>query len=287
MQTRKPGNAQGIDVSHWNGSIDWQKVAASGISFVFIKATQNVMDKKFLDNVKGAKAAGLLVGAYHYIDDSNTTVDKAKAAAQLFYKAIQEAGGVKVFDLPPVMDYESNKSNLSKATITAVAKAFLEEIQRLTGVKPIVYTYPAFIGNFVGLSSYPLWIARYSTQAPADASGWSHWDFWQYSDGSAGGMLPSGSRKVNGINGEVDLNEFNGTIAELKKRYVQGNQEEERKEDNKLELSKYQRDTLVTALQGLIDRKVISDKSWVDKAKNGALTISELTWLNTILLANK
>jgi len=220
MQTRKVGNAQGIDVSHWNGAIDWPKVAASGISFVFIKATQNVMDKRFLENVKGAKAAGILVGAYHYIDDSTTTIEKAKAAAQLFYKVIQEAGGVKVFDLPLVMDYESNKSNLGKATITAVAKAFLEEIQRLTGIKPIVYTYPSFIGNFSGLSSYPLWIARYSTQAPADASGWTRWDFWQYSDGSAGGTLPSGTRKVPGINGAVDLNEFNGSIAELKKRFA-------------------------------------------------------------------
>jgi len=287
MQTRKAGNAQGIDVSHWNGDIDWSKVAASGISFVFVKATQNAVDKKFLANVKGAKAAGLLIGAYHYIDDSTTTVEKAKAAAQLFYKAIQQAGGAKVFDLPPVMDYESNKSNLNKAQITVVAKAFLEEVQWLTGVKPIVYTYPAFIGNFVGLSNYPLWIARYSTQAPADAAGWTRWDFWQYSDGSAGGMLPSGTRKVNGINGAVDLNEYNGTITEMTKRYVPNYQENAEKEDNKLELSKYQRDTLVTALQSLLDRKTITDKTWVDKAKNGTLTLTELTWLNAILVANK
>jgi len=59
------------------------------------------------------------------------------------------------------------------------------------------------------------------------------------------------------------------------------------KEDNKLELSKYQRDTLVTALQALLDRKIITDKSWVDKAKNGTLMLTELTWLNTILVANK
>jgi len=173
MQNRSKGNAQGIDVSHWQGVIDWKKVIASGISFVFIKATQNSMDKKFLDNVKGAKAAGLMVGAYHYIDDSVTTVDKARMAARIFYNAIQAAGGVSIFDLPPVMDYESNKSNLSKALITAIAKAFLEEIHRLTGVKPLIYTYPAFIGNIVGLSDYPLWIARYSTQTPSDTSGWT------------------------------------------------------------------------------------------------------------------
>nr|WP_145404224.1 glycoside hydrolase family 25 protein [Paenibacillus xylanexedens] len=221
MQARKQGNAQGIDVSHHNGSIDFKKVAADGISFVFVKATQgkSFRSAKFLQFVKDAKAAGLLVGAYHYVDDSAGSVDAAKAEAQNFYRAIQDAGGIGVFDLPPVMDYESNKNGYSKATITAVAKTFLEEIYKLTGVKPLVYTYPAFIGNFTGLSSYPLWIARYSTQTPADASGWTSWDFWQYSDGATGGFLPRGNRKVDGISGAVDLNEFDGTIVELKAKY--------------------------------------------------------------------
>ncbi|GAA0382759.1 glycoside hydrolase family 25 protein [Paenibacillus motobuensis] len=217
MQGRKSGNAQGIDVSHWNGTIDWPKVAASGISFTYIKATQNSVDKRFVENVKGAKAAGILIGAYHYLDEKVTTADAAKSAARTFYNAIQSAG-VK-FDLPPVLDYESKSSSLSIAGATTVAKVFLEELARLTGVTPILYTYPAFIGNFSGLSHYPLWIARYSTQTPADASGWKRWEFWQYSDGQAGGYLPNGSRKVNGINGNVDLNEFDGTEAELKNKY--------------------------------------------------------------------
>ncbi|MDM5278784.1 glycoside hydrolase family 25 protein [Paenibacillus silvae] len=221
MQTRKQGNAQGIDVSHHNGNIDFKKVAADGISFVFVKATQgkSFRSAKFLQFVKDAKAAGLLVGAYHYVDDSAGSVEAAKAEAQNFYRAIQDAGGIGVFDLPPVMDYESNKNGYSKPTITAVAKTFLEEIQRLTGVKPLVYTYPAFIGNFSGLSGYPLWIARYSNQTPADASGWTRWDFWQYSDGAAGGFLPRGNRKVDGISGAVDLNEFDGTLAQLRAKY--------------------------------------------------------------------
>lgn len=221
MQTRKTGNAQGIDVSHHNGNIDFRKVAADGISFVFVKATQGTTFRspKFLQLVKDAKATGLLIGAYHYVDDSAGSVEAAKAEAQNFYKAIQAAGGIDVFDLPPVMDYESNKNGHSKATIAAVAKTFLEEVQKLTGVKPLVYTYPAFIGNFSGLSSYPLWIARYSKQTPADASGWTRWHFWQYSDGAAGGYLPRGNRKVDGISGAVDLNEFDGTPAELKAKY--------------------------------------------------------------------
>lgn len=227
MQTRNKGNAQGIDVSHHQGVIDWTKVAAAGVSFAFIKATQNSMDPQFLANVNGAKAAGLLVGAYHYMDDSVTTMDKARAAAQTFYKGIQAAGGQGVFDLPFVLDYESNKNKLTSATLTAVAKAFLVEIQRLTGVSPMLYTYPSFIGFFSGLTDYPLWIARYSNQAPADASGWKRWDFWQYSDGSLGGELPGGGRKVPGIAGPVDLNEFDGTMDQLRSRYCKNETEKE------------------------------------------------------------
>lgn len=223
MQMRKQGNAQGIDVSHWQGKIDWAKVAASGISFAFIKATQNRIDERFIENARGAKAAGLLVGAYHYLDNSIVTEAKARIAAQLFFSAMQSAG-VK-FDLPPVLDYESKSGSLSAAGTTAVAKAFLAEIERLTGVRPILYTYPAFIGNFSGLSQYPLWIARYSTQTPVDASGWTRWEFWQYSDGKDGGTLPNGSRIVGGINGQVDLNEFDGTVAELRRKY--GSKKEE------------------------------------------------------------
>ncbi|AZS14250.1 glycoside hydrolase family 25 protein [Paenibacillus lutimineralis] len=225
MQARKQGNAQGIDVSHWQGKIDWTKVAASGISFAFIKATQNSVDAKFIENARGAKAAGLMIGAYHYLDNSVMTEAAAKSAAQVFYNAIQSAG-VK-FDLPPILDYESKSGSLSTAGTTVVAKAFLNEIGRLTGVTPMLYTYPAFIGNFSGLSQYPLWIARYSTQTPVDASGWTRWTFWQYSDGQSGGTLPNGSRIVGGINGQVDLNEFDGTEAKLRNKY--GSKKEEPK----------------------------------------------------------
>ncbi|OAZ43349.1 GH25 family lysozyme [Paenibacillus polymyxa] len=223
MQARKKGNAQGIDVSHHQGDINFKKVAADGISFVFIKATQgrSFRSKTFLQFVKDAKAAGLLIGAYHYIDDSATTPGLARQEAANFVSAIKDAGGVSTFDLPPVMDYESNKSNLSKTAITAVAKAFLQEVERLTGVRPIVYTYPSFIGNFSGLSGYPLWIARYhATKAPPDASGWSRWDFWQYSDGQYGGTLPNGKMRVNGVAGPVDLNEYNGSADELRERFT-------------------------------------------------------------------
>jgi lysozyme len=277
MQTRKQGNAQGIDVSHHNGNIDFKKVAADGISFVFIKATQgkSFRSTKFLQFVKDAKAAGLLIGAYHYVDDSAGSVDAAKAEAQNFYRAIQDAGGIGVFDLPPVMDYESNKKGYSKATITAVAKTFLEEIHKLTRVKPLVYTYPAFIGNFTGLSSYPLWIARYNTQTPADASGWTRWDYWQYSDGAAGGYLPRGNRKVNGISGNVDLNEFDGTVAELKAKCSK--KIEPVKEDKPVTQPVTTRDINVPSKWADTSWKEAVAKGYFDGTKPGALITREET----------
>ncbi|PRA04815.1 hypothetical protein CQ043_12205 [Paenibacillus sp. MYb63] len=211
MQTRKPGNVQGIDVSRYQGTIDWAKAKTSGITFVFIKATegQTYTDRNFVSNVKGALSAGLLVGTYHFL--RATIADVAKAEAAHYAKSLEAIGGAKALQLPPVMDYENNPGNLSKAQINIVAKAFLTELERLTGIKPIIYTGNSFAANFdTGLSGYDLWVARYSnTRVPDDQSAWKTWTVWQYSD----------SGKVPGIAGNVDLNEYNGSLADLKKRY--------------------------------------------------------------------
>lgn len=220
MQARNSKNAQGIDVSHHQGTIDWTKVAKDGIDFVYIKATQNSIDSMFITNVKGANAAGLLVGAYHYLDKSVTTAVLAQEAAQKFFRAIVKAGGIDVFHLPPpALDYEES-SGLTKAQMNVVAKAFLSEIHTLTGMKPIVYTGNSFAANFAGeVGIYPLWIARYSTVVPWNVTAWRSWDIWQYSSGTSGGTRPNGSRSVAGISGNVNLNEYKGTLAELKAAY--------------------------------------------------------------------
>jgi len=130
MQNRKTGNAQGIDVSRWQDNINWGDVAKSGVSFAFMKATQNKMDPMFIRNITSARAAGLLVGAYHYLDESVTNPAQARAAAGKFYTAIMAGGGV---DLPPVLDYEHKSDSVSPAAASAIALAFLREIERLTG----------------------------------------------------------------------------------------------------------------------------------------------------------
>lgn len=152
----------------------------------------------------------MLVGTYHFFRATST--DGAKAEAAHYANTLNKVVGAKALQLPPVMDYENNPGNLSKAQINTVAKAFLTELQRLTGVKPIIYTGNSFAGNFdTSLSSYDLWIARYSnTRVPDDQPAWKRWTFWQYTD----------SGKVNGISGNVDMNEFQGSAAELKTRYA-------------------------------------------------------------------
>ncbi|WP_433946220.1 glycoside hydrolase family 25 protein [Paenibacillus sp. SN-8-1] len=177
MQSRNSRNTQGIDVSHHNGKIDWLKVKADGRVFAFIKASQgkSFRDDQFVTNVRGARAAGLLVGAYHFLNA--TTLDDARAEASNFAAAIQVAGGADSFELPPVLDYENNPGGLSAAQITAVAIAFLVEIERLTDRRPIIYTGNSFAGFFdVFLGSYKLWIARYSDKVPTDTKAWSKWD---------------------------------------------------------------------------------------------------------------
>lgn len=210
MQARSNRSAQGIDVSHHNGTINWGQVRASGITFVFIKASQGrrFRDPKFLDNVQGARKVGLLVGAYHFVDA--TTPEAARAEAAHFASTLKLAGGAEIFELPPVMDYENNPGSLGKAGINAVAKAFLSEVERLTGREPIIYTGNSFAANFdTSLGVYKLWVARYSRQLPRPTPTWSKWDFWQYSE----------SGTVPGIKGAVDLNEYAGTLEELKQEF--------------------------------------------------------------------
>ncbi|MDQ0047221.1 lysozyme [Paenibacillus polymyxa] len=211
MQNRSPNAAEGIDVSRYQGTIDWKRVRADGKSFAFIKASQGqrYVDPTFITNAKGIKAAGLLLGAYHFVDATN--VNAAKAEARHFAEVLEQVGGAKVLDLPAVMDYENNPGALSSAAIHEIALAFLTEFERVSGSKPMVYTGNAFATHFkVPLGSYKLWIARYSTRVPNDTTPWKLWDFWQYSD----------SGRVEGIQGPVDLNVYAGTEAELRQAFA-------------------------------------------------------------------
>ncbi|MDB4966825.1 MAG: putative rane protein [Myxococcales bacterium] len=195
---------QGVDVSHYQGVPDWQKAKAGGIDFAFMKATEstNFVDPQFATNWKSAGAAGVIRGAYHFFRAS------ADATKQADY-FIQTTGLPAAGDLPLTLDLEV-LDGVTAAQATQGALTFLQRVEQKTGRKPIVYTSPSFysstLGAPAGFQSYVLWIANWQTQCPSiPGPAWSDWTFWQTSDkGTAAG-----------VSGTLDVDEFNGSLADL------------------------------------------------------------------------
>ncbi len=198
-----PSTLVGLDVSSYQGTIDWAKVKADGQKFAFIRVTDglNTIDSKFAANWPGAKKAGVLRGTYQYFRPSQDPT----AQANLFVSKINAAGGFVAGDLPPVLDLESSGSE-TNATVVARAKTWLSVVEKALGVKPIVYT-ANFMSGVIGTNfgGYTLWVANYGTTCPTMPSGWTNWTFWQDSDNGT----------VNGISGGTDTDVFNGTMADL------------------------------------------------------------------------
>ena len=191
---------QGIDVSHFQGTVSWQQVAKAGMSFAFAKATEGItyVDPQFAANWAGIQAAGLLRGAYHFFEAN----DDAAAQAQHFLATVQIAPG----DLPPVLDVETT-GGVSNAQIWSGVSTWLQAVEQATGRQPIVYTAPGFWNAHqpdLTLTSYPLWLADYASQ-PTLPTGWTSWLFWQLSQ----------TGTVAGVTGSVDLNLFSGSLEQL------------------------------------------------------------------------
>ncbi|WP_280637246.1 peptidoglycan-binding protein [Alkalihalobacillus sp. BA299] len=206
MQARNSQNALGLDVSHHQGSIDWPKVKAAGKSFVFIKVTEGVgfIDPKFHENYVAAKKEGFIVGAYHY---ATPAIDDAIEEADYFVDTLLKFNALQKGDLPPVLDLEEHRG-LNKDELTNWARNWINRVKERIGIEPIIYSYPWFIDTHLHptLHDIPLWFARYGVNQPRDYGGWNRWTFLQY----------TASGSVNGINGPVDLNEFDGTVEDLK-----------------------------------------------------------------------
>jgi GH25 family lysozyme M1 (1,4-beta-N-acetylmuramidase) len=183
-----------IDVSKHNGSIDWQKVKADGIEGVIIRAGYGRLlsqkDSCFEKNYAGAKAAGLHVGAYWY--SYATDADIAKTEAAVFLDAIKG----KSFDLPLYFDIEDAcQLKLSKAACTDIVYCFCNVMED-AGYYCGVYSFDSFFASHLDGSiseRYSVWAARVENVVPIYAKGY---DIWQY----------SWKGKVDGINGDVDLN---------------------------------------------------------------------------------
>ncbi|WP_199427166.1 GH25 family lysozyme [Thermaerobacillus caldiproteolyticus] len=179
---------KGIDVSHWQGNIDWKKVAGEGVKFAFIKATEGtgLIDDTFFENVNGANAAGIKTGAYHFARFGS--VEEAKAEAKHFLDIVSKVE----LTYPLALDLEVDQKKVGKTTLTDAALAFLEEVEK-AGYTVVLYSGKNFLENCLEecrLQKYPLWIARYNEELCRDA------DIWQYTS----------KGKVNGIQGNVDMN---------------------------------------------------------------------------------
>jgi len=208
----------GIDVSVWQDNnstaqqMDFTKSVAMGAKFVFIKSSQALYaDQDILYNWKSAKAAGLLRGAYHFLDWNADS----RQQAQYAWSLIKNDPG----ELPPVVDFEY--WNPPPPNADGILLDYLIEMKRLSGKTPIIYT-GAFFWNTHGTESslwkeYPLWIASYTTQAYMETNvqnltPWDTWTFWQYT--SSGDGLAFGAESLN-----LDMNYYNGSYEDLCRRF--------------------------------------------------------------------
>lgn len=195
---------EGVDVSHWNGTIDWAKVKASGRAFAIVKATEGTtfVDNKFATNWAAMKQEGLIRGAYHFFHSDDDPIEEAD-------HFLATIGTLEPGDLPPVLDMEVSDGQPA-SVIAANAIAWLDHVAAATGMKPILYTGPNFVNNTIknppGLEEHAvLWVANWGVSCPNVPAPFTSWGYWQY---SATGTVP-------GISGDVDLNVFNGPLDAL------------------------------------------------------------------------
>lgn len=180
---------KGIDVSHYQGTVDWSAVAAEGIRFCFLKATEGTVDvdPMFHDNWKGAAAAGILRGAYHFFRPGQ---DAGRQAEHFLSVVPQDPDA-----LPPALDIEVT-DGAGAAEIQAGIHTWVQTVGAAAGRSPILYADAPFWKEQVkaDFSDYPLWLACYGEQ-PEVPPPWQDWTFWQHA--SNGG--------VRGVPARVDL----------------------------------------------------------------------------------
>lgn len=189
---------EGIDVSAWQGDIDFEQVRNSGISIVYIKSSEgsNFVDPYFEQNYTNSKNAGLKVGFYHYVTATDT--EEAIKQARFFVSTISG----KNPDCKLAMDFEYF-GNLSVDSINDIALTFMQKVQELSGKDVIIYSDEYNANNtFYSLSNYPLWVAQYEVSEPTVTNNWDTWVGWQYSD----------QGEVPGISGYVDRDKFTNDI---------------------------------------------------------------------------
>lgn len=196
----------GVDVSHYQGEIDWQQFSQSQMQFAFIKATEGSshIDERFPYNWQEASKTDMRIGAYHFFSFDSPP----RTQAELFIQTVGTLAG----KLPPVVDveyYGEKESDPPDVDETVEnVKEMLDILEKQYGRKPILYTtYPVYRKYMRGrFEEYPLWIRNVYYTPDLDLD--REWTFWQYSD----------SAVMDGYQGKekfIDRNVFHGTQAEL------------------------------------------------------------------------
>jgi lysozyme len=191
----------GVDVSRWQGDIDWMRLRTQGANFAYIKATDggDHIDPMFRTNWRKAKEAGVKRGAYHFFYWCRTAGEQA----DWFIRNVPRDPDA----LPPVIDVEYNhlsdcKMRLSRAKILEKMQVFMDRLERYYGKRPIIYTAPDFYAdNLDGeFMQHPFWLRSVAAH-PTKIYPGRRWVFWQY----------SGSGLTQGVEGKIDLNVFHGS----------------------------------------------------------------------------
>ena len=207
----------GIDVSHYQGSIDWPVLARQDLDFAFIKATEGSghVDECFYDNWREAEKTDLYIGAYHFFSFDS----EGGKQAQFYIDTVGSLHG----KLAPVIDVEfygdKEKNPPSREEVVTQLRKMLETLEEYYQVKPIIYTTYSAYHHYIRdeFTAYPLWIRNVYYQ-PFLLSG-NTWSFWQYTDTAV----------LDGYQGAekyIDRNVFKGTREDLQKMTVQCEEED-------------------------------------------------------------
>lgn len=214
--------AFGLDTSHWDGFMDWQKAALKGVSFGIFKMSDfysnpkypsGWIDKRAGDSWAGLLDADLISGAFCWLQPKQDPGLQAELYLEGYTKYPT--------DMPPILDFEDQNVN-SWNDMLWRCETWLEIVEHETGEVPILYTSPGYIRNFDRrksylLRKYPLWLAAYTwlQLPPKTPYPWDNWLIWQYSDKEEGTQYGAESRTV-------DTNYFNGTVAEMRRYFTEG-----------------------------------------------------------------
>jgi len=196
------GKVIGIDVSEFQGKVDWEEVEILDekypVQFVFIRATagNDRVDRQFKKNWEGAKENKIMRGAYHYYRPNENSIEQA----DLFIKTVKLQKG----DLPPVLDIEKLPKNQSLDSLKVGLKRWLTKVEKHYQVRPIIYSGERYYSDFLKeeFSEYLFWIANYNFYREKIEDDWL---FWQFTEKAS---LP-------GIKHRVDVNIYNGDIEQL------------------------------------------------------------------------